>query len=114
MREWWQGRNPAERRTLVLGALVVVGAAWFLGVVEPLLVGRGQQANRLAAERALAAHLTTVAAEVTSRGGAGVQAPGAGETGRSLLAVVTATARAQGIEARTRRMNPVGPRALAL
>jgi len=34
-REWWAQRTPRERQLLILATLVVVVAAWILGVIRP-------------------------------------------------------------------------------
>jgi general secretion pathway protein M len=113
MRSWWSERTSSERRVLALGGLVLMGAVYFLFLIEPLHDACQRSAVRLQAERELAAHLATVAAEAAALGGARAL-PWGLSPGASLLAVVTETARASGVQARTRRMTPVGARALSL
>lgn len=113
LRAWWNERTGSERRVLALGTVVLIGALYFLIIIEPLRLAAEQHAARLHAEQSLAAHLATVAAEVAALGGANATQARLPD-GASLLAVVTATARAAGVQDRTRRMTPVGPHALNL
>lgn len=113
MRAWFESRNESEKRLLTFGALVVAGALYFLLVIDPMSQANARLATRLRAAQDLEAHLTTLAGEMKSLGGAGKQRttlpPGA-----SLLNVVTTSAHAAGVQQHTKKMAPVGANALSL
>lgn len=113
MRAWFESRNESEKRLLVLGTLVVVGALYFLLLVDPMRQANARLATRLGAAQELEAHLTTLADEMKSLGG-GARHRATLPPGASLLNVVTTSAHAAGVQEHTKKMAPVGANALSL
>jgi general secretion pathway protein M len=114
MRAWFESRTESEKILLALGALVVVGALYFLLVIDPLSQANARLATRVGAARELEAHLTQLAAEVKTLGGGGAKARATLPPGASLLNVVTTSAHAAGVQEHTKKMAPVGANALSL
>ena len=113
MRAWLEARSRSELLILALAAVVVVGALYFLFVLEPLQLANARLQSRLAAEQALQKELVALREEVAQLRrtvDTGVAFP----TGASLLSVVTATARDAGVQQYTRKMTPAGNDALSL
>ncbi len=113
MRAWFDSRNDSEKRLLVLCALVVMGALYFLLIVDPMSQANARLATRLGAARELEAHLVEVANEMQSLGG-GAKQRATLPPGASLLNVVTTSAHAAGVQEHTKKMAPAGANALSL
>jgi general secretion pathway protein M len=104
---WWRALAPRERLALGIGGVVVALALGFALVVDPLLQSRARlAADVLAMERDLA-WMRTVASDAGRRGqlAAGSRLD---RGGRSLLALVDASAREAGLGAGIKRVEPVG------
>ena len=114
MRAWFESRNDSEKLLLTLGALVVLGALYFLLVVDPLSQANARLATRVSAARDLEAHLTALAAEMKTLGGGAAKQRATLPPGASLLNVVTTSAHASGVQEHTKKMAPVGSNALSL
>ena len=108
MKAYWNNLQAREQRILLAGGLVLLVAAVFLGVVEPLLENREQSRDQLSQARAelawMQAHAPQVAAARNRE-----PAPGNRRTnleGRSLIAHVDASARAFGLGEHLARARP--------
>ncbi|MDB5968071.1 MAG: type secretion system protein [Hydrocarboniphaga sp.] len=82
---------PRERVIVVVGSIVVLLTALYLGVIEPVANAHGSRVAALASSRALAAQLETAAAAVAAAG----PKSGAAQVGRgmSLLAAIDQSTR---------------------
>ncbi len=114
MRAWFESRNESEKRLLTLAALVVAGALYFLLVIDPMSQANVRLATRLSAAQELQAHLSKLADEMKSLGGAASKQRTTLPPGASLLNVVTTSAHAAGVQQHTKKMAPVGANALSL
>jgi len=114
MRAWFESRNESEKRLLTLAALVVAGALYFLLVIDPMSQANARLATRLGAAQELQAHLSKLADEMKSLGGAASKQRTTLPPGASLLDVVTTSAHAAGVQQHTKKMAPVGANALSL
>ncbi|MCC6710004.1 MAG: type II secretion system protein M [Gammaproteobacteria bacterium] len=114
MRAWFESRNESEKRLLTLAALVVAGALYFLLVIDPMSQANARLATRLSAAQELQAHLSKLADEMKSLGGAASKQRTTLPPGASLLNVVTTSAHAAGVQQHTKKMAPVGANALSL
>lgn len=106
MMAYWQRLNARQQRVLAAAALILVAAALFVWVWEPLAQSRDLERERVAAQRALLDWLEAVepAARALRQGQAGARDLG----GRSLLGVADQTARAAGLAGALTRIEPVG------
>lgn len=102
MNAWWGGLATRDRRTLVFGASLALGLlAWAL-LWEPLTRSRDEWRERaIAADRA-AAWMRAAAPRVQANAATAVASDG-----RSLLALVDASAREQGLGGVLMRVDPV-------
>ena len=64
MRAWFESRTNSEKLLLSVGALVVLGALYFLLLIDPLSQANARLAIRVSAARDLEAHLTQLSQEV--------------------------------------------------
>lgn len=104
LRAFWAGLGPRDQRILVIGAVFVATVVVWLGIWEPLREARDAArirvmaaANDLATMRAVAPQLATLT---------DTSAPAARD-GRSLLALVDATARSAAVGDALLRVEPV-------
>lgn len=109
MRTWWLGLQPREHRVLGGGVLVAAllllwGAVWQpLGRERARLEERTElQRRELALVRAVAAMPATAAAAT----------PAVDRLGKSLLALVDASARGAALDQALKRVEPVGARSV--
>lgn len=106
MKEWWQGLQLQERRTLSIGAGVLALLLIYFGVLEPLTSHFSNLEQSVAEQQKLRDWMTKSAAEVRrlqSQGGGRVASDG-----RSLLTLVDQTARAENLGPALRRVEPEG------
>lgn len=113
MRQWWTARSPSERRLLLTGALIVCATLYYVLLLEPMLQARKRQLTQLSAAQALHATLDDYAAQATELR-ASSDSRQRFDSDASLLSVVNATAAQAGTRELTRRINPLGPRAVSL
>ena len=99
---WWSALAERERRVLGGGAVVLAGVVLYLGVWEPLAFARHKQQVDLAAARALAVQLETLAASAPRSAG-----PTAG-AGQSLLAIIDQSSKASALTKPPSRLQPEG------
>ncbi len=112
MKEWWNGLQPRERRTLSIGAVVVVLSVIYFGLWEPFRNEVRQMEQAVEKNRALLAWMERSAAEVAAlKGRAAAAAPGRGGD-RSLLALVDQTARRARLGPALKRVEPEGKEAV--
>jgi len=114
MRAWFESRTNSEKLLLSVGALVVLGALYFLLLIDPLSQANARLATRVSAARDLEAHLTQLSQEVKGLGGGAAKLRTTLPAGASLLNVVTTSAHAAGVQKHTKKMVPVGVNALSL
>ena len=113
MRAWLEQRTLAEKRLLGTAALVIAGALYFLLVLEPLTGANARLRTQIGAASDLEAHLAAMSQELA-------RLHGGGSTGASfppdaaLLSVLTTSASAEGLQAYTRKMAPLGPHVVSL
>jgi len=113
MRQWWTARSPSERRLLLAGGLVVFTTLYYVLLLEPLLQARERQLTQLRAAQSLQTAIEDYAAQATQLR-ANSDSRRRFDSDASLLSVVNATAAQAGTRERTRRINPLGPRAVSL
>ena len=114
MRAWFASRSDSEKVLLSAAAITVIGALYFLLLVDPLSQANERLRTRVGAARDLQAHLKQLADEVKVLGGSAKQARATLPAGASLLTVVTTSAHVSGVQEHTKKMAPVGANALSL
>ena len=114
MHGWFDSRTEGEKFLLVVAAITVLGALYFLLIVDPLSQANGRLATRVGAARELHGHLLQLADEVKVLGGGAAKIRATLPVGASLLTVVTTSALAAGVQEHTKKMAPVGANALSL
>ena len=100
---FWNGLAPRDRRVLALGAIVLLLIGGWLGLWEPLRMARDAARTRVAAGEADLAYMRAAAPQLR----ASPEATSAVRDGRSLLALVDATARASDVGDALLRVEPV-------
>lgn len=113
MRAWFDSRTDSEKVLLGMGALSVIGALYFLLLIDPLSQANARLVTRVGAARELQGHLLQLVDEVKVLGG-GAKARATLPAGASLLTLVTTSAYGAGVQQHTRKMAPVGTNALSL
>lgn len=106
MNEIWNGLQPRQRVLLLLAAGVILAAAIFVGIWEPLAESRLAERQRIAAQQAQLDWLEAIAplaAELRQRSD---QNQDLGS--RSLLGLADETARAAGLAGALNRIEPAG------
>lgn len=106
MKDWWQGLQPQERRTLSIGAGTLALLLMYFAVLEPLASHFSNLEQGVAEQQKLRDWMTRSAAEVQR-----LQSQGGGRVvndGRSLLTLVDQTARAENLGSALRRVEPEG------
>lgn len=107
IRAWWTNLAPREQSAVAAGAIVVALMLGWALVWHPLATKRNELRETVDAQRRDLAYVRVAAAEVERLRAAGTHSR-ADRQGRSLLALADATARAGGLEAALRRVEPVG------
>lgn len=106
MKDWWQGLQSQERRTLTFGAVALGLMGIYFGLWEPLAKHFSSLEQSVTEQRKLRDWMAKSAAEVRQ-----LQAQGGGMAvtdGRSLMTVVDQTARAENLGPALRRVEPEG------
>ena len=107
MKQWMQGLDSRERMLLISGVIVAAGFLFYLLVWQPAHSGYDKVKRNILEQRATASWMQQSAAKVQQLQGVG-QAGGQGLGERSLLAVTDSTARAGGLAASLKRIEPEG------
>ncbi|MDC8015641.1 type II secretion system protein M [Tahibacter soli] len=110
-RDWWNSREPRERRMLAIGGtlaavMLVWGLAW-----NPLSRARADLRVRVAAQEADLATMREQAARAQTLRGQGARAK-VERQGKSLLALADATARGALLANALKRVEPTGPKSV--
>lgn len=108
MGAWWKQLAAQDRRVLVIGAVVVFAFLIWSFVWHPLALKQAQLAEQLDNARRDLAYVRVAEAEVERMRNAGVQSR-ADRQGKSLLALVDASARGAGLDSLLKRLEPIGP-----
>lgn len=104
VQQYWQGREPRERRVLRVGAVAVTGMLAYQLVWSPVASWNAEQQARLQQDMKLATYVThakTVLNRQRAQGGAAPQTSNV-----SAMQTAYEAARAQGIDARIDRREP--------
>ena len=104
LRAFWAGLSPRDQRVLMLGGLVLGAILIWLMIWEPLREARDAARSRVAAA---ATDLAAMRAAVPQLRALEGSAASAVRDGRSLLALVDATARTSGVGEALLRVEPV-------
>ncbi|MFN2308948.1 MAG: type II secretion system protein GspM [Gammaproteobacteria bacterium] len=104
MKEWWDGLGERERLILGVSTLLAVPLLVWALLWWPLAGAVERVEQEVAEQREQLRWMQAAAAEVSQLRGSGAQAAGLG--GRSLLAVVDQSARAAGLGAGLKRVEP--------
>ncbi len=107
MRQWWEAREPRERRVLVIGTVIVAVVLLYTLLWQPLQKQIGQQQAALAEQRQTLHWMLQSSSEI-ARLRALQKAPQSSESDRSLIGLLESTAREQGLRDRIARMEPGG------
>jgi general secretion pathway protein M len=107
MRTWLEGLEPRERVMVMAGTAVLVVFLVFVLVWLPVRAGYNNLKASVAGQRDTAAWMQRSAQQLARLKRSGGTAP-AGLGGRSLLAVTDSTARAGGLGAELKRVEPEG------
>ncbi|GAA0722410.1 type II secretion system protein M [Dokdonella soli] len=108
---WWQALAPNERRMLGIGTVIVVVLLGWALLWHPLAAKRAELEQNVENQRRDLAYVRLGAAEVEKLRSAGTRSR-ADRQGKSLLALADATARAAGLDAALKRVEPVGARSV--
>jgi general secretion pathway protein M len=107
MREWLEGLDARERLLVMGGAALLVVFLLFVLVWLPVRTGYSNLKTSVAEQRETAAWMQRSAQQLAGLKRSGGAAP-TGLGGRSLLAVTDSTARAGGLGAELKRVEPEG------
>jgi general secretion pathway protein M len=107
MREWLEGLEPRERLLVMGGAGLLIAFLLFVLIWLPVRAGYNNLKAGVAEQRDTAAWMQRSAQQLAALKRSGGSAP-AGLGGRSLLAVTDSTARAGGLGAELKRVEPEG------
>jgi type II secretory pathway component PulM len=109
LQQWWAGLEARERRTLLLGGVVLAIILYLFGIWLPAHREADRLQARLAEQRALLAWMQQAGAEAQSlrAGGAGSgQAVGIGN--QALFSFIDQSARESGLASALRQVEPTG------
>ena len=107
MKQWFEGLESRERIMLFAGVIVLAVFLFYGLVWQPFHSGYERLQSTISEQRATALWIQEGAAKVRQLKGAGGMAS-QGLGGRSLLAVTDSTARAGGLAAAMKRIEPEG------
>jgi len=107
MKQWFDGLDSRERIMLLSGVVVLAMFLFYMLVWQPAHSGYDRLKNNIFEQRATAIWMQESAAKVNQLKGAN-QTSVQGLGGRSLLAVTDSTARAGGLAASLKRIEPEG------
>jgi len=105
VKDWFLGLEPRERRLVTAGGVVLALLLVYLVVWEPLAARYRQLQDSVAQQRETLAWMQQAAAQVKALQRS-VPGGGRGLAGRSLLSVVDQSARAGGLGAALKRLEP--------
>ena len=109
MKIWWQSLMDREKALLGGGATILVLAALYLTLLEPMAKQENRLGNQLIAEEAVLTRLQTnakTAIEITERKNAN---PGAvSKSTGSLLSIINRTTATHGLTSNIKRISPAG------
>lgn len=109
MKAWWDNLSQRERWLLGGGAVALLAFLFYLQVWEPFQASNRLLRQSVAEQRADLAWMRQAAVEVKRLNAAGASGGRAAASGgQSLLTVVDQTARAAGLGAALKRINPQG------
>ncbi|MEO8460492.1 MAG: type II secretion system protein M [Dokdonella sp.] len=108
---WWNQRLPRERMILLIGATVTGALLVWALVWHPLANKRIELGEQIVSQRESLAYVRAATAEMATSQ-SGVHNTRRDRQGKSLLALVDASARAGGLEAALKRVEPVGTRSV--
>jgi len=111
MREWWNTREPRERRILLIGGAVTAVLLIWAFVWYPLQRSRAELRLRVETQRSDLQQMRSDSARVAQLRGLGARAK-VERQGKSLLALADATARGAQLANELRRVEPVGPKSV--
>lgn len=114
MRAWLEQRTQSERRLLLAAGLVVVGALYFLLVLEPLNGANARLRTQIGAATDLERRLAAMTQELAGLHGGGAGPRASFPPDAALLSVLTNSAHAEGLQDYTRKMAPLGPHVVSL
>ncbi len=107
MKQWWAARDARERRTLMLGALIVAAVLLYSAVWQPLDREVGRLRSAVTKQEADLAWMRRAATQIkTLQAGAGTHR-GQGAS-QSLLSLVDSSSRSAGLNQVIRRLEPQG------
>jgi len=110
LRNYWNGLQPGERRTLAVGAIALVPLLLYALVWDPYTSSVERLRETVSEQRELLTWMEQAAGEVKQvRGSAG---PAGSMAGRSLLAVTDSSAREAGLGEAVTRVEPDGESAV--
>ena len=107
MKQWYEGLESRERMMLFSGVIVLAVFLFYVLVWQPFHSGYERLQNTISEQRTTALWIQEGAAKVRQLKGAG-RSGAQGLGGRSLLAVTDSTARAGGLAASMKRIEPEG------
>lgn len=107
MKQWFEGLESRERMMLFSGVIVLAVFLFYGLVWQPFHSGYERLQNTISEQRTTALWIQEGAAKVQQLKGAG-RSGAQGLGGRSLLAVTDSTARAGGLAASMKRIEPEG------
>ena len=107
MKQWFEGLESRERILLFSGVIVLSVFLFYVLVWQPFHSGYDRLQSTISEQRTTALWIQEGAAKVKQLKGAGGMT-GKGLGGRSLLAVTDSTARAGGLAASMKRIEPEG------
>lgn len=113
MKEWWLGLQSRERKTLIMGGVVLLISVVYFGMWEPFQTKLARLEQAVEKNRALLGWMERSAAQVEAL--RRVNRPAAGKRvsdGRSLLALVDQTAKRSRLGAALKRVEPEGKAAV--
>lgn len=107
MKQYWMSLQPRERYTLLTGGIIVVLLLVYLLLIEPFVLELNSMEQRVASQQEELAWMRAAAAEVQK-----LRAAGAGrqqaDSGQSLLSLIDASAKAQGMGNALKQLSPTG------
>jgi general secretion pathway protein M len=107
MKQWFEGLEPRERIMLLSGVAVLAMFLFYVLVLQPVHSGYDRLKSNISGQRATAIWMQESAARVSQLKSANSgSSQGLGK--RSLLAVTDSTARAGGLAASLKRIEPEG------
>lgn len=108
LRQWWNGLESRERRTLLLGGIALAIILYFFAVWLPAHREVDRLTGRLAEQRTLLAWMQQASAEALSLRAAGAGGQTIGIGNQALFSFVDQSAREAGLASALRQVEPTG------